>query len=39
MPGKQWEFVTETLAGTDIEGAATITDYLSKKGDLKQELY
>lgn len=39
MPGKQREFVEETLAGADVEGAATITDYLSGRGDLNQELY
>lgn len=39
MPWKQREFVAQTLVGSDIEGAATITDYLSKRGDLNQELY
>lgn len=39
MPGKQRELITGTLADTDVEGAATITDYPNERSDLNLDLY
>jgi len=34
MPGKQRELIAERLTDTDVEGAATITDYQKERGAL-----